>query len=73
MNQPNILLNFGRKLRKLRNAKGCSQEAISANIGMDRTYYAAVENGKRNVSLKNIQKIAIGFKMTLAELFAEVQ
>ena len=73
MKQSNVLLNFGRKLRKLRTAKGCSQEAMAAEIGIDRTYYAAVENGRRNVSLKNIKKIASGFKVSLTELFDEVR
>jgi len=73
MKQSNILLNFGRRLRKLRNARGCSQETMAAEIGIDRTYYAAVENGKRNVSLRNIKKISNGFKVSLSELFNEVR
>lgn len=36
---------------------------------MDRTYYASVEAGKRNVSIKNIKKIADGFEISLEELF----
>ncbi|AQR54863.1 hypothetical protein BBD26_1636 [Lactobacillus delbrueckii subsp. bulgaricus] len=36
---------------------------------MDRTYYASVEAGKRNISLKNIKKIADGLDVTLEELF----
>lgn len=73
MKQSNVLLNFGRKLRKLRSSRGVSQENMAGEIGIDRTYYAAVENGKRNVSLRNIKKIALGFKLTLSELFSEVR
>ena len=36
---------------------------------MDRTYYASVENGHRNISINNIQKIADGFNISLTELF----
>ena len=36
---------------------------------MDRTYYASVESGKRNISLNNIVKIAEGFNLYLEELF----
>jgi len=39
---------------------------------MDRTYYASVESGKRNVSLKNIKKIADGFEISLEELFKDM-
>ena len=46
-----------------------SQEKFSLLIDMDRTYLASVENGKRNISLKNIAKIADGFQITIEELF----
>ena len=36
---------------------------------MDRTYYASVESGKRNISLNTIVKIAEGFNLSLEELF----
>lgn len=73
MKQTNTLLNFGARIKKLRAEKGCSQENMAAIIGLDRTYYAAVENGKRNISLNNICKIAKGFKLSLSELFNEVR
>lgn len=40
---------------------------------MDRTYYASVEAGKRNVSLQNIKKIAAGFDMPISALFVVVE
>jgi len=36
---------------------------------MDRTYFATVELGKRNISLQNIEKIAKGLNITISELF----
>jgi transcriptional regulator with XRE-family HTH domain len=36
---------------------------------MDRTYFASVEAGKRNVSIQNIKKIADGLGVSLSELF----
>jgi len=36
---------------------------------MDRTYFASVEAGKRNIAIKNIQKIADGLGVSLSELF----
>lgn len=67
-----IQVRFGRKLKSLREKKEISQEEFALSIGMDRTYYASVENGKRNVSLANIYKIANGFGVSLSELFSEV-
>ena len=68
-----VTQQFGERLKHLRGEKGLSQEKFALSIGMDRTYYASVENGKRNVSLINIKKIADGLGVTLSELFVEVK
>jgi len=39
---------------------------------MDRTYFASVEKGKRNISILNIEKIAKGLNISLSELFQEL-
>ena len=64
---------FGKRIRMLRKARGISQEKFALSIGMDRTYYASVEAGKRNISLCNIQKIAEGFGISLQKLFEGVE
>lgn len=64
-----ITEQFGSRLKELRASKGISQEKFALSIGMDRSYYASVENGKRNISLINIEKIALGFGLSLEELF----
>ncbi len=51
---------------------GLSQEKFALKIGMDRTYYASVESGKRNISIVNIQKIANGLGVSLSELFRDM-
>ena len=64
-----VLNEFASRIKKLRAATGLSQEKFALKIDMDRTYYASVEAGKRNISLKNIKKIADGFQISLEELF----
>lgn len=64
-----ITKDFGQKIRMIRNDLGISQEKFALSIDMDRTYYASVESGKRNISLNNIEKIAKGLGVTLEELF----
>ncbi|MEE9093437.1 helix-turn-helix transcriptional regulator [Helicobacter pylori] len=68
-----ILQNFGTAIRQLREKTGLSQEKFALSIDMDRTYYASVENGKRNVSLKNIKKIADGLGVSLETLFQNLK
>ena len=67
-----ILARFGGRLKALREVKKISQEKFALSIGMDRTYYASVENGKRNIALENISKIANGFGLSLSDLFKDI-
>lgn len=64
-----ITEKVGNRIRELRNETGLSQEKFALKIGMDRTYFASVELGKRNIALKNIEKIANGLGVTLSKLF----
>lgn len=68
-----ITILLGNRIKKLRKAKGISQEKFALMIGMDRTYFASVEAGKRNISLINIKKIADGLTIPLSELFKGVE
>lgn len=67
-----IKKKIGLRLKELRQKTGLSQEAFALSINMDRTYYASIESGKRNVALVNLEKIAKGFKVSLSELFKGV-
>ena len=69
MDNTMITERVGNRIRELRSQTGLSQEKFALKIGMDRTYFASVELGKRNIALKNIQKIANGLGVTLSELF----
>ena len=62
---------FGKIIQTIRKETGLSQEKFALKIEMDRTYYASVESGKRNVSLENIKKIADGLGVSLSKLFEE--
>lgn len=67
-----ITTKFGERIKQIRLSKGISQEKFALSIEMDRTYYASVENGKRNISIVNIEKIAKGLEISLEELFKEI-
>lgn len=59
-----IQQEFGDKLRELRKQKGLSQEDLAFKSGLHRTYISDIERGSRNVSLKNIEKIAKALRIT---------
>ncbi len=64
-----ITIKIGTRIRELRAETGLSQEKFAQKIGMDRTYFASVELGKRNISIINLEKIAKGLGISLSELF----
>ena len=65
-----ITKDLGKRLQELRKERtGLSQEKFAFKIEMDRTYYASVEAGRRNISIINIKKIADGMGISLHELF----
>jgi transcriptional regulator with XRE-family HTH domain len=53
----------GRNVRKFREATKISQESLADKCGLDRTYISSVENGKRNISINNVFKIAVALKV----------
>ncbi len=65
----NIKSKIGQRLRELRKQKGLSQEKFSFECELDRTYIASIEQGKRNVSIENIEKIAKALDMSVYEFF----
>ena len=64
-----IQKKIGDRIRDLRTQTGLSQEKFALKIGMDRTYFASVELGKRNIAIVNLEKIANGLGVSLSDLF----
>lgn len=64
-----IKSKIGKRIRELREIKKMSQKDLSYSADLDRSYIASVENGQRNISIVNIEKIAIALNVTLKEFF----
>ncbi len=64
-----IQVKIGVRLRELRKATGLSQEKFAFECELDRTYIASIEQGKRNVSAVNIEKIANALHISVFEFF----
>lgn len=64
------LKRFGDRVRSLRTRLGLSQEALAAKAGIHRTYIGGVERGERNISLKNIIRLAAALDVHPRDLFA---
>ena len=60
---------IGNRIKELREQKNMSQKDLSYSADLDRSYIASVENGKRNISIVNIEKIAIALEVSVKEFF----
>lgn len=49
---------FGENMKKIRLEKGMSQGDICRELGLDRAYISNVENGKQNLTLSTMEKVA---------------
>jgi len=65
---PQLIL-LGKQIRALRKAKGFSQEEFAGEVGIDRSYYGAIERGERNVAALNLLRIAAALGVHTGELF----
>jgi transcriptional regulator with XRE-family HTH domain len=57
----------------VREIKTLSQEKLALRAGLDRTYVAGVENGKRNISIINLEKIIKALDASFSNFFAEIK
>lgn len=68
-NELDVCALFGKRLSILRKEKkGWSQEKLAYESGLARSYVSGVERGVRNISLKNICKLADTLEINPAEL-----
>ena len=58
-------------IRRVRHERGVSQQDFALTIEMDRTYFGAVERGERNVSIDNLERIALGLGVPAWQLLKD--
>ncbi|MEN0056934.1 MAG: helix-turn-helix transcriptional regulator [Mucilaginibacter sp.] len=64
-----IKLKVGQRIKELRNNKGISQEALANKAEIDRTYVTDVENGRRNISIQNLEKLILALEAPFKDFF----
>lgn len=61
--------SIGLRIKELRAKASISQEELAFSANLDRTYINSVENGRRNISIVNIEKIARALSVSVKEFF----
>jgi len=67
------LLQFGRRVQKLRTRRKLTQEDLAELAQLHRNYISQIECGRRNVSLLNILKIGRALKVRPSKLIEELR
>lgn len=63
-----IIIKFGKRVREERLKLGISQEELAERAGLHRTYIGMIERGEKNITLKNIEKIAKALNIPINSL-----
>jgi len=69
---PDVLERFGTAIKFRREALGLTQEDLADLARLHRTYISDIERGTRNLSLVNIERLALALQWPMATLFDEV-
>jgi transcriptional regulator with XRE-family HTH domain len=73
MKRSPVLSAFGLNVRKRREARQLTQEALAEKSGLHPTYVSGIERGVRNASLLIVARIAKGLGTTISELSRGVE
>ena len=65
MKNESILLLFGHNVQKYRISQGLSQEKLAELAGVHRTYIGMIERAEKNITLRNMEKIAKSEKIPI--------
>ncbi|MBN1365419.1 MAG: helix-turn-helix transcriptional regulator [Syntrophaceae bacterium] len=67
-----MLIKFGNKVREERLKQNLSQEELASRAGVHRTYIGMIERAEKNITLENIEKLALALKLKLNDLFKDL-
>lgn len=58
-----------KRIRDIRISKGVSQSQLALMTSMTKSYMSEIEAGKKNLTLRTLQKIATSLGITLEDIF----
>jgi transcriptional regulator with XRE-family HTH domain len=63
-----LVVIFGRNVRRLREEAGLSQEQLAFEAGMKRSYLSDLERGTRNPSVRALGRLAVTLSVSPSQL-----
>lgn len=66
-----LLIEIGMRVKNFRKARGLNQKKVAEDSGLDRAYLSGIENGKQNLSMQALFKIAQALRVDVEDLIVE--
>jgi len=63
-----ISKKLGDNIKKIRTRKGMSRGDICRALDMDRGYMSAIENGKKNITISQLERLAQALSVSVDKL-----
>lgn len=67
-----ICVRFGKRLRTLRKRQGWTQVYMAEHVGIDRSFISDLENGKKEICIRNLEVLASAFGLSVAQLLTRL-
>lgn len=67
-----IQSRMGRRLRQLRAERHWTQMRMAGDLGLDRSFLSDVERGRKAMSLRTMETLALGLKISISELVRDL-
>lgn len=67
-----IRARLGQRVRHLRRERKWTQQGMARHFGLDRAFLSDIERGRKSVSLRTLEVIALGMKLSIADLLQDI-
>jgi transcriptional regulator with XRE-family HTH domain len=67
-----ICVRLGKRLRALRKEREWTQVYMAEVVGIDRSFISDLENGKKEICIRNLELLATAFEMTVSKLLSRL-
>jgi len=65
-----ICVRLGKRLRRLRKNREWTQVYMAEHVGMDRSFISDLENGKKEICIRNLELLATTFGISISKLLS---
>lgn len=69
MNKKSISVKIGDRIREIRTSQNLSQEQLADKANVHRTYIGMIERAEKNITIVNVEKIAMALNINITDLF----